>query len=139
MAWLPIDPRYLRQATAGRTLAYVSRRAHDDGSLVLHLDQRGAVEHFELTYSPLVGGRDLVAVWDRVAGLRLGQTDGDREAQRGPRPHASPLVRRHRQPAADDIARLLAYVERNAAPVDARHRATVLEALQNGAPDAGVH
>ncbi len=144
MAWLPIDPRYLRQPpSAGRTLAYVSRRPRDGGNLVLHLDGRGAVERFELTHAPFPSRIQLVAVWDRTTGLRVGELDDGRGGRDGPgrtglapvpgsRPYASPLVRRYRYPQAADVARLLAYVEQNAAPLDARHRATVLDALRNG-------
>jgi len=154
VAWLAIDPRYLRQprpdgdtGAVGGTLAYVSHGERDAGHIVLHLDGRGRLERFELVYARFLSSHELVAEWDRATGLRVGEIDGgvgsDTDAPRtgggrasGPRPHGSPLVRRYRHPSAADIRMLLAYVERNADALDGQHRATVLDALRNGLPAA---
>jgi hypothetical protein len=154
VAWLPIDPRYLRQPLAdgdagagGCTLAYVSHGERDAGHLVVYLDGRGRLERFELIYARFLSCRELVAEWDRATGLRVGEID-DGDAQDGdmprtgggraggPRPHGSPLIRRYRHPSPADIGLLLAYVERNAAPLDGQHRATVLDVLRNGLPSS---
>jgi hypothetical protein len=139
VSWYRIDPRYLRQADLdGLTLAYVSHGELDTGHLALHLDRDRSVARFELAYDRFPGHRELLAEWDRAAGLRVGEVDGESRIADawGPRPKMSPIVRHYRRVPAAVAGTLLGYVERSADLLDARHRRLVVSVLRDALYDA---
>ena len=160
MAWRLVDPKYYgaslvsaapRAAERGfglhdgdvhghdRALWYQDAGSREQGELVLHVGEDGALDWFQLSHTGWPHGREHIVEWRTGGALHLGHVSGDGDGDGASRyVGASPTITRYAVPPVPILREVADYFLKQAAPLEDSLREAIAQVLwlatQNGDP-----